>query len=247
MSRGLGAVQVKVRDFFRRRPCAAITTEELNWYVYGGRSKPTRAQIVALIRSAKRLAEVYPIGYLEAARRGRPLIFYRTDNQESVERAELMCKEGNKQAVLKYLPRSYKPPKPEPQRSGWWRPTAAPGAIAAAYKFLLQKGQEPTVEVLMEFFSPTLTDTEIIMALSDLHSGGIWSAFAEKSTGSIKSDSLNLRQQTGKLIVSELTVFPADFNAEIVLCDHFALHPVWCPDDDFMELESLCFWSVHRD
>jgi hypothetical protein len=124
-----------------------------------------------LLRSVKRLAEVYPIGYREATRRGNPLVFYRTDNQESVNRAEWMCKEG-KEAVLKYLPRSYKRPESEPQRSPWWRPTATPGAIASAYKLLLKKGQEPTVEALVVFFDPTFTNAEIIKVLSDLHSGG---------------------------------------------------------------------------
>jgi hypothetical protein len=47
------------------------------------------------------------------------------------------------------------------------------------------------------------------------------------------------------LIISELAVSPEDFDAETVLCDHFALHLIWGPDDDFMELETLCFLSVH--
>jgi hypothetical protein len=71
-------------------------------------------------------------------------------------------------------------------------------------------------------------------------------AFAEKSTGSIKSDSFNLGQQVGKLIVSELAVFPADFDAECVLCDHFARHSIRGPDDDLAKLESLCFFWIHR-
>jgi hypothetical protein len=57
--------------------------------------------------------------------------------------------------------------------------------------------------------------------------------------------SFNLREQVGKLVVSELAVFPADFDAEPVLRDHFAVHPIWGPDNDFMDLESLCFLSIH--
>jgi hypothetical protein len=189
MSKGLGEIQREVRNFFRRRPYAAITAEELCRRVYGRWKVPTRAQKVALVRSVKRLAETYPVGYMEAARRGRPLVFYRTDNEVSSYRAEGLCQPGNDQVEYTGLPWSCLPPKPEPQ--GYWRPTATPGAIAAVYKYLLQKGKEPTAEAIAEFYKDVTfregpVEVVVPMMLSDLHSRGHLDRIRAEVNGSKK-------------------------------------------------------------
>jgi hypothetical protein len=176
MSKGLGQIQREVRDFFRRRPYAAIVVEELCRRIYGRREVPTRAQKVALVRSVKRLAKTYPVGYMVAARRGRPLVIYRTDNKVSSKRAAWLCQLGNDRVEATRLPWSLLPPKPQ-QQSGWWRPTAAPGAIAAAYKLMLQRGQEPTPEAIAEFFKGIPfhegpLDVSVPLMLANLHSHG---------------------------------------------------------------------------
>jgi hypothetical protein len=177
MSKGLGQIQREVRDFFRRRPYAAIMAEELCIRIYGRWKVPTRAQKVALVRSVKRLAESYPIGLMEAARRGQPLVIYRTDNETSSKRAKWLSQSGNDRVEATSLPWSCLPPKPEPQQSGWWRPTAAPGAIAAAYKLMLQRGQEPTPEAMAEFFKGIpfhegSVEEAVPMMLANLHAQG---------------------------------------------------------------------------
>jgi hypothetical protein len=177
MSKGLGWIQREVRNFFRRRPYAAIMAEELCRRIYDRWKVPTRAQKVALVRSARGLAETYPVGLMEAMRRGKPLVIYRTDNEISCNRAEWLCRPGNDRVEETSLPWSLLPPKPEPQQTGWWRPTSAPGAIAAAYKLLLQRGQEPTPEAIAEFFTGIPfhegpIDVSVPMMLSDLHSRG---------------------------------------------------------------------------
>jgi hypothetical protein len=57
----------------------------------------------------------------------------------------------------------------------------------------------------------------------------------------------DLRQQVGKLIVSELAVFPPDPDAGTVLYDYFARHPIRGPDHHFTELKSSGFLWVHKD
>jgi hypothetical protein len=97
VSKGLGSVQREVRNYFRRRPYTAVTAEELCQFVYQVRwQKPSRSQMVALIRSVKRLAAVYPVGFMESATRGKPLIFYRTDNETAVHRAKYLCEPVSK-------------------------------------------------------------------------------------------------------------------------------------------------------
>jgi hypothetical protein len=173
MSRGLGKIQLEVRDFFRRRPYAAITAEELCKRVHRLYQAPTRAQMVGLVRAAKRLAAIYPIGYMEAARRGGTLVFYRSDNKVSLKRAEWLCELGNRDVQSTRLPWSSAPAKPEPQKTGWWRATAAPGAVAAAYKLLLRRGEEPTAEALTRFFKGVpFQEGPVEVILSDLHSRG---------------------------------------------------------------------------
>jgi hypothetical protein len=49
------------------------------------------------------------------------------------------------------------------------------------------------------------------------------------------------------LIVATLTVIPPDFDAGTVHHNHFAFHPIRGPNDNLMELESLCFLDVHKD
>jgi len=176
MSKGLGQIQCEVRSFFRRRPYAAIMAAELCRRIYGRWVEPTRAQKVALIRSVKRLAETYPVGFMEAMRRGKPFVIYRTDNEVSSGRAERLCRPGNDRVEETSLPWSLLPPKPQ-QQQGWWRPTSAPGAIAAAYKYLLQQGKEPTPEAIAEFykdipFHEGPAEVVVPMMLSDLHSRG---------------------------------------------------------------------------
>jgi hypothetical protein len=104
MSRGLGKIQRDVQDFFRCRPYAAITAEELCRRVHRLYQAPTRGQMVSLVRAAKRLAAIDPIGYMEAARRGGPLVFYRSDNKESLKRAKWLCKLGNRDGECTHLP-----------------------------------------------------------------------------------------------------------------------------------------------
>ena len=176
MSRGFGQIQREVRDFFRRRPYAAIVAEELCRRIYGRWEVPTRAQKVALVRSAKRLAKTYPIGFMEAMRRGKPLVIYHTDNEVSSSRAEWLSQPGNDRVEETRLPWSCLPPRPEPQR-GWWRATAGPGAIAAAYKLLLQQGKEPTSGAIAEFlkgipFHEGPVEIAVPMMLANLHSQG---------------------------------------------------------------------------
>jgi hypothetical protein len=130
-----------------------------------------------LVRAVKKLAEVYPVGYMEAMRRGKPLVIYRTDNKVSSKRAAWLCQLGNDRVEDTKLPWSLLPPKPEPQQTGYWRPTSAPGAVAAAYKLMLQRGQEPTAEAIAEFyeglpFHEGPVEVAVPMMLSDLHSRG---------------------------------------------------------------------------
>lgn len=96
--------------------------------------------MVALVRAVKSVGKTYPVGYMEATRRGMPLVVYHTNNEVSIARATWLCEQGNKRVKEDGLPWSCFPPKSEPQSNGWWRPTAAPGAIAAAYKYFLRKG-----------------------------------------------------------------------------------------------------------
>jgi hypothetical protein len=56
----------------------------------------------------------------------------------------------------------------------------------------------------------------------------------------------DLRQQVGKLVVTKLTVLPANPEAGVVLCDYFALHSIRGPNHHFMEKESLGFLGVHQ-
>jgi hypothetical protein len=118
--------------------------------------------------------KTYPIGFMEAARRGRPLVLYRTDNEVSTNRAERLCQAGNERDEDMGLPWSCLPPKPEPQQqTGWWRPTATLGGVAAAYKYLLQQGQEPTAEALTEFFKGiSFHEGPVEMILYDLQRNG---------------------------------------------------------------------------
>jgi hypothetical protein len=168
MSKGLGQIQREVRNFFRRRPYAAITAEMLCRSIH--LSDPTRAQMVALVRSVKRLAANYPIGYMVATSRGKPLVIYRTGNELLISRAKSLCQKGNKEDAINKLP-----PKSEPQRGGADQ-QRTPGAIAAAYKYLLQIGQEPTPEIIMKFLEvggrSIFTEAEVLIALSSLRSGG---------------------------------------------------------------------------
>jgi hypothetical protein len=65
----------------------------------------------------------------------------------------------------------------EPQQTGYWRPTAAPGAVAAAYKLMLQRGQEPTPEAIAEFFKGIPfregpVEVAVPLMLANLHSRG---------------------------------------------------------------------------
>jgi hypothetical protein len=62
--------------------------------------------------------------------------------------------------------------KTSPVSQGGSRVTATPGAVAAAYKFLLQNGQEPTEEGVKEIFKGAISDVDIVLALSDLKSAG---------------------------------------------------------------------------
>jgi hypothetical protein len=131
----------------------------------------------AFVRSVKRLAETYPVGYMEAARRGQPLVLYRTDNEVSSNRAQWLCQAGNKRVEECGLPWSRLPPKPQPQQTGWWRSTAAPGAIAAAYKLMLQRGEEPTLEAIAKFFDGVPfhegpLDVSVPPMLAELHARG---------------------------------------------------------------------------
>jgi hypothetical protein len=48
------------------------------------------------------------------------------------------------------------------------------------------------------------------------------------------------------LIVATLIVFPADLDTGTVNYRHFALRPVRGPDNNLMELQSLCFLGVHQ-
>lgn len=170
MSRGLGQIQRTVRDYFRRRPYAAITAEALCRRIRWSLDKPTRSQIVAVLRAGKRLAEVYPIGFMVSKRHGNPLVFYRTDNEISRHRAELLCRPNCRETVLSELPD--RPKEPTSTRSEWHRPTALPGAVAAAYKYLLQHGKEPTAEAITEFLKGTFSFAEIAMALMELQRNG---------------------------------------------------------------------------
>jgi hypothetical protein len=176
MSKGLGQIQREVRNFFRRRPYAAITAEELCSRIYDRWKAPTRAQRVALVRSVKRLAKIYPIGFMKAARQGKPFVLYRTDNEVATHRAERLCQPGNRRDEEIRLPWSCFPSKPQ-QQTGWWRPTSAPGAIAAAYMLMLQRGQEPTPEAIAEFFKGIPfhegpLDVSVPLMLANLHSHG---------------------------------------------------------------------------
>jgi hypothetical protein len=87
-----------------------------------------------------------------SARHGQPLVFYRTDNEISRQRAGVLCRPNCRETVLSGLPwPAYKPKEPRSTQSEWYRPTALPGAVAAAYKYLLQHGKEPTAEAITEF------------------------------------------------------------------------------------------------
>jgi hypothetical protein len=109
--------------------------------------------------------------------RGQPLVLYRTDNEVSSHRAEKLCQPGNRRDKDTGLPWSYFPPKPQPQQTGWWRPTAGPGGVAAVYKYMLQQGKEPTPEAIAEFlkgipFYEGPVEVAVPMMLANLHSRG---------------------------------------------------------------------------
>ena len=54
MSRGLGQIQREIRRYFHRRPYAAITAEALCCHIHWiWLEKPTRSQMVALVRAVK--------------------------------------------------------------------------------------------------------------------------------------------------------------------------------------------------
>jgi hypothetical protein len=175
VSRGLGQIQREVREYFRRHPYAALTAEELCRRIQLPWKPPTRSQMVALVRAVKGLAAVYPVGYVGAKRRGNPLVIYRTDNKISCQRAESLCAPNCRVKVLNALPSAYRPKKPEPMiaQSVWYRATALPGAVAAAFKYLLQQGQEPAnLGAISNLLDAAYSPSEIAMALTDLQSQG---------------------------------------------------------------------------
>jgi hypothetical protein len=57
----------------------------------------------------------------------------------------------------------------------------------------------------------------------------------------------NLREQVSKLVITKLTIFPADLDAGKVLDYYLTLHSVRDPDHYLMGLEVLGFLRIHTN
>src|ERR1700736_5224183 len=182
MSKGIGEVQRRLKNFFWHNPEIAITAKEL---CISACWSYKRSKRVSLIRAAKALAERgFPIGWMQASRSGATLVFYRSDNKRSVRRAEMMCRPWKRpRKVLEAWTQAWHaayngcgehkaarlgrhsggPRQKQTQLavSPWYRPTAAPGGVASAFRLLLREGIEPTTLEIIRFFDGALPESTI--------------------------------------------------------------------------------------
>jgi hypothetical protein len=64
----------------------------------------------------------------------------------------------------------WRKPRKEQAAKQWYPTNSGAGGGAAAFKYLLKQGTEPTAEAIDEFFKGAMTKVEILLALSDLQS-----------------------------------------------------------------------------
>lgn len=109
MSRGYGIVQRRIIAYMSKKSDSHGSIDGLCQFVYGDQfylcptkssprwgklTTPPAKHRLAIIRAAKRLrATGFPIGWMRAHKgQGSPLYFYRTDNAESRQHAEVCCR-----------------------------------------------------------------------------------------------------------------------------------------------------------